>query len=187
MGGYHMRVHLAKHSLGEALEALGGGGIVLLGSSVVYTGAQNQRQPKTRPAYSLVEAPLVEYPGLSLTLALATVKVSLLPIKWGTGGCSWLPSSSRERLHNIQSSFDQLKWCARPIPATSPKECRCMHWWSPSRLHHAGKLLRELEAEAHGPGGIDATTEQAFGHLPKMNNNLGQNRVRDKNIFSPGW
>ena len=27
--------------------------------------------------------------------------------------------------------------------------------------------------------GLDTTTEQAFGHLPKMNNNLGQNRVRD--------
>ena len=38
-------------------------------------------------------------------------------------------------------------------------------------------------------GVLDAstTTEQAFGHLPKMNNNLGQNRVRDKKIISPGW
>ena len=33
----------------------------------------------------------------------------------------------------------------------------------------------------------DTTTEQAFGHLPKMNNNLGPISVRDKNIFSPGW
>ena len=31
------------------------------------------------------------------------------------------------------------------------------------------------------------TTEHAFGHLPKMNNNLGPNSVQDKNIFSPGW
>jgi len=31
------------------------------------------------------------------------------------------------------------------------------------------------------------TTKQAFGHLPKMNNNLGPSSVRDKNIFSPGW
>jgi len=34
---------------------------------------------------------------------------------------------------------------------------------------------------------IQPTLLQAFGHLPKMNNNLGQNRVRDKNIISPGW
>jgi len=34
---------------------------------------------------------------------------------------------------------------------------------------------------------VNTTTEQAFGHLPKMNNNLGQNRVRDKNIIIPGW
>ena len=33
----------------------------------------------------------------------------------------------------------------------------------------------------------NTTTEQAFGHLPKMNNNLGPISVRDKNIFSPGW
>ena len=31
------------------------------------------------------------------------------------------------------------------------------------------------------------TVEQAFDHLSKMNNNLGLNIVRDKNIFSPGW
>ena len=32
------------------------------------------------------------------------------------------------------------------------------------------------------------TTEQAFGHLPKMNNNLGPTSVRDKSLaFSPGW
>jgi hypothetical protein len=30
-------------------------------------------------------------------------------------------------------------------------------------------------------------SEQAFGHLAKMNNNLDQNSVRGKNIFSPGW
>jgi len=35
--------------------------------------------------------------------------------------------------------------------------------------------------------GIYTTTEQAFGHLPKMNNNLGPISVRDKNIISPGW
>ena len=34
---------------------------------------------------------------------------------------------------------------------------------------------------------IPTTTEHAFGHLSKMNNNLGPNSVRDKNIFSPGW
>ena len=31
------------------------------------------------------------------------------------------------------------------------------------------------------------TTEQAFSHLPNLNNNLGPNSVRDKNIFSRGW
>jgi hypothetical protein len=35
MGGFHMRVCLVKHSLGEALEALGGGGIILLGWVVI--------------------------------------------------------------------------------------------------------------------------------------------------------
>jgi len=29
--------------------------------------------------------------------------------------------------------------------------------------------------------------KQAFGHLPKINNNFGPTSVRDKNIFSPGW
>lgn len=35
MGGFHMRVCLVKHSHGEALEALGGGGIILLGRVVI--------------------------------------------------------------------------------------------------------------------------------------------------------
>jgi len=47
--------------------------------------------------------------------------------------------------------------------------------------------IREALLQVSETDNDPTTTEQAFGHLPKMNNNLGQNRVRDKNIFSPGW